>query len=339
MSNEALVGGSDTATKQRDTRTHGERITALRQAFESLKIRAIAKGSVNECTLEKVRKLADVSDVYFYSNKLKDPAINKLYHAIKEDIAKFKTEFNVKNEVLKEKSELSKAVADKEAMQKERDAAHAQCAKMVEENCKLTSVINFYKERASNAEVSAIDRAYAQITSATAATNVVSFIDPKVISMDAFLLANGISDFSDESKTEEAWRAAYHELSTMLRSINLPIRLYILIGAQYSGKSTWLTTRSHFYNDRQPIVLDMVNLTPDSRSHWLVLLAEIKADGKDIKVCGVYFDVPLEVLVQRNNDLPPNRRLPDHVIQRQYQKLISPTAKERFDEIIIVRHK
>lgn len=340
MTSELLTDGNGTTAKCRDTRSHEERLEALRQSFERLKVRAAAKGSVNECSLEKVRKVAGVSDVYFYSNKLKDQSLNKKYHKIKEDIAKFRAEFASNSEEAKESSELSKAIDEKEAMRKERDAAHAQYAKLLIENKKQVGVISFYKQRASAVEEQAIDTAYAQVVSAETTTNVVSFIDPKVISMDSFLLANGINDFSDENKTEQAWRAAYHEVSSLIRNINLPIRLYILIGPQYSGKSTWLTVRSHFYNDRQPIVLDMLNLTPDVRAHWLVLLAEVKAEqGKDIKATGVFFDVPLDVLKHRNEKTPPDRRLPEHIIQRQYQKLVPPTTKERFDEIIIVRHK
>ena len=58
--------------KERNTRTHSERLAALRVEFEKCKARAEATGSINECSVEKVTIQANVSDTYLYKNKLKE---------------------------------------------------------------------------------------------------------------------------------------------------------------------------------------------------------------------------------------------------------------------------
>lgn len=344
MTDMETISVGDSKKKKRDSRSHIEKIQELRQVFERLKIRAEVTGRVNECTLEKVRKAVGVGDAYFYSHKLKDPEMNKRYHDIRDDIARFRSEFNENKTEILEASELMIAIAEKEAMEKERDGAQAKVARLNKRNIDLDTDLSFYKEKAAQVakqyENNAVNIAYAQVTNKSKSSNVVSFTQPKIISPDLHLVTNGKYDYTSESKIDAAWRSASHELEMAVKSINIPIRLYLLIGVQCSGKTTWHSNISNFYTDRQPVVIDTTNLTPGSRAQWFVLLSEIRAEvKKDVKVCGVYFDVPVALLMQRNGMRPPDRRLPDDVLKSKFEELVPPSTKERFDEIIIVRHK
>src|SRR6266480_2657883 len=84
---------------------------------------------------------------------------------------------------------------------------------------------------------------------------------------------------------------------------------------------------------RRPVnYVDATNLTPHDRHSWIKLAKDYGYD-----VHGVYFDVPLEVCLERNQRR--ERVVAEDVMRRMAAKLRPPTFEEGFSKITVVRVK
>jgi predicted kinase len=84
---------------------------------------------------------------------------------------------------------------------------------------------------------------------------------------------------------------------------------------------------------RRPMnYVDATNLTPQERQHWIKL-----AKDYQYEVHAVFFDVPLEVCVERHQRR--DRVVPEDVMRRMAAKLKPPTFEEGFAKITVVRVK
>lgn len=78
--------------------------------------------------------------------------------------------------------------------------------------------------------------------------------------------------------------------------------------------------------------VDATNLTPHERQHWIKL-----AKDYGYEVHAVFFDVPLEVCIERHHRR--DRVVPDDVMRRMATKLKPPSFEEGFAKITVVRVK
>jgi len=78
--------------------------------------------------------------------------------------------------------------------------------------------------------------------------------------------------------------------------------------------------------------VDATNLTPQERQHWIKL-----AKDYNYEVHAVFFDVPLEVCVERHQRR--DRVVPEDVMRRMAAKLKPPSFEEGFAKITVVRVK
>jgi len=78
--------------------------------------------------------------------------------------------------------------------------------------------------------------------------------------------------------------------------------------------------------------VDATNLTPQERQHWVKL-----AKDYNYEVHAVFFDVPLEVCVERHQRR--DRVVPEDVMRRMAAKLKPPAFDEGFAKITVVRVK
>jgi predicted kinase len=84
---------------------------------------------------------------------------------------------------------------------------------------------------------------------------------------------------------------------------------------------------------RRPLnYVDATNLTPHERNSWIKL-----AHDYGYEVQAVFFDVPLEVCLERNHRR--QRVVGDDVMRRMSAKLRPPTFEEGFSKITVVRVK
>jgi predicted kinase len=78
--------------------------------------------------------------------------------------------------------------------------------------------------------------------------------------------------------------------------------------------------------------VDATNLTPQERQHWIKL-----AKDYGYEVHAVFFDVPLEVCIERHQRR--DRVVPEDVMRRMAAKLKPPAFTEGFAKITVVRVK
>jgi len=78
--------------------------------------------------------------------------------------------------------------------------------------------------------------------------------------------------------------------------------------------------------------VDATNLTPQERQHWIKL-----AKDYQYEVHAVFFDVPLEVCIERHQRR--DRVVPEDVMRRMAAKLKPPTFEEGIAKITVVRVK
>jgi predicted kinase len=78
--------------------------------------------------------------------------------------------------------------------------------------------------------------------------------------------------------------------------------------------------------------VDATNLTPNERQHWIKL-----AKDYGYEVHAVFFDVPLEVCIERHQRR--DRVVPEDVMRRMAAKLKPPSFEEGFAKITVVRVK
>jgi predicted kinase len=78
--------------------------------------------------------------------------------------------------------------------------------------------------------------------------------------------------------------------------------------------------------------VDATNLTPQERQHWIKL-----AKDYNYEVHAVFFDVPLEVCIERHQRR--DRVVPEDIMRRMAAKLKPPSFDEGFAKITIVRVK
>lgn len=317
--------------KTRDTRTHDERISALYDAFERSKIRANAKGSINECSIVKVCEQAGVNDTYLHTSKLKDDEINNKYHSIKSVILKFREEFSKS----KTKSEIALAIEAKELMESEKDNAQAQYRASLKQILGLKNQLKQKDDKLQAQNHLAVDIAHSNLQRSNTNTQTTTFTESKVVSPDNHLNKNGKYSFHNKNIRDAAWRTSRHEFEELLKR-PLLTRVYILVGAPCSGKTHW-SKESNYYGDRHPVVVDATNLTKSDRSSWFSSIYKYKHQN-DIKVCAVFFDTPYTVLMERNNKRPPDKRLDDETLEDKFNKLEVVDVFEDFDEIMVVRH-
>jgi predicted kinase len=84
---------------------------------------------------------------------------------------------------------------------------------------------------------------------------------------------------------------------------------------------------------RRPMnYVDATNLTPHERKNWIAL-----ARDYDYDVQAVFFDVPLEVCLERNQKR--ERMVPEDVMRRMSEKLRAPSFDEGFSKITVVKVK
>jgi predicted kinase len=84
---------------------------------------------------------------------------------------------------------------------------------------------------------------------------------------------------------------------------------------------------------RRPMnYVDATNLTPHDRNSWIKLAKDY---GYDVQ--GVFFDVPLEVCLERHQRR--GRAVPEDIMRKMAGKLKPPTFEEGFSKITVVRVK
>jgi len=321
--------------KKEDKRTHEQKIRDLKVAFENAKIRAIAVGKVNECTVRKICEEAKVNRVYLQTNKLSDQEINDQYHAVNEDIVKWRKEFSLHIEEEGNQSAIAKEIKLKEQYESERDEAHKQCLILSRDLTHYKKLIEDKNNQLKRADERVLDATYESSQNASHLS--IAYTEVKVICPDDILKIDGQYDFQNKALRDTAWQKCRENFKSLINRPPLPIRVYLLIGPPCSGKTYWRKQTSNFKHDRLPVVIDATNATTIERSRWFSLIFSSN-NRNNIVTCAVYFITPMTLLNERNGSRPIDKRLSEADLFEMYNKVEEvDITGELFDEIQIIR--
>jgi AAA domain len=130
-------------------------------------------------------------------------------------------------------------------------------------------------------------------------------------------------------RSAEAWTQCFAALDEALDAADLATRVYVLVGPQGSGKSTWARQRAA--DEPNAILFDAILVKRSERSPILT-----KARDRGIPAIAVWFRTPLDVCLARNAARPADEVAAEQGIRNVYAAVEAPTQSEGFAEIIEV---
>ena len=126
-----------------------------------------------------------------------------------------------------------------------------------------------------------------------------------------------------------AWECLYANLEELFATATTDIQLYVVMGVQGSGKSTWI--RCH-EQELGPCVA-VVDAALPARRHRTRLLALAKHFNR--KAIAVWLDVPLNLALVQNATRPLDERVPEDALRSVFDLLEPPTLEEGFDDVLV----
>lgn len=130
-------------------------------------------------------------------------------------------------------------------------------------------------------------------------------------------------------RNQQAWHRSYEALENALSSCTSSTKVYVLIGAQGSGKSTWAKAQASVLPEA--IFFDAILV---QRSERAPILSRTKA--YDVPAVAVWFRTPLEVCIARNAERAPDEVVPERGIRNVYAAMEPPIGNEGFEQVLEV---
>jgi len=131
------------------------------------------------------------------------------------------------------------------------------------------------------------------------------------------------------ARNNDAWRQSYKALHQALAEAGPSTEVYVLVGAQGSGKSTWAKQLEH--RVPQAIIFDAILVKYRER---IPILAA--AEAKRLKTVGVWFNTSLEVCLARNGARRPDEVVPEEAVRNVFAATEPPSVAEGFERVIEV---
>ena len=124
-----------------------------------------------------------------------------------------------------------------------------------------------------------------------------------------------------------AWQRCFEELPRALASAaRHGSKLYVLVGAQGSGKSTWARDRK----EQEPhcVIFDAILVKREERAPILRL-----ASRHQVPAIAVWFQTSLSVCLARNRSRPPDEVADERGLRNVYAALEPPTEQEGLADV------
>ena len=137
-------------------------------------------------------------------------------------------------------------------------------------------------------------------------------------------------DLDPVDETNRAWAQAYAELDEALRQLGPDGALYVVCGLSRAGKTTWV--QRHF--DRLGDNTVFFDAAVPARTHRQKALQ--LAHRRGVPATAVWIDITPELALQRNRELPPEKRLPESTVRHAFALFAHPGTDEGFAEVRIV---
>ena len=155
---------------------------------------------------------------------------------------------------------------------------------------------------------------------------------PNHISPDHFLDLENVTAVSREQGVA-AWDRAYEQLAARLSGDGRGGTVYVLLGLQGGGKSTWIRDNAPLY--------------PASATFFEGPLPSIKCRLRALSICkaagcsavAVWINTPFAIALQRNARRKGLARTKDEALTHVRDRLEAPSMEEGFAQVIDLRPK
>jgi predicted kinase len=130
-----------------------------------------------------------------------------------------------------------------------------------------------------------------------------------------------------EQRNAWAWQECYAALERALGAAHPMSRLFLMVGAQGSGKSTW--ARRTVLEDPHAIIFDAILVKRSEREPILAL-----ASRHRVPATAVWCQAPLSVCIERNAARPPDEVADEQGLRNVFAALEPPSIAEGFSAVI-----
>lgn len=131
-------------------------------------------------------------------------------------------------------------------------------------------------------------------------------------------------------RNAEAWTKCYQALDAALEAANLAAKVFVLVGAQGSGKSTW--ARRKHAEEPDAILFDAILVKRSERARILAM-----ASARGVPAVAVWFRTPLDVCLSRNRARPTDEIAAERGIRNVFAAIEPPTIAEGFSAVVEVQ--
>jgi len=151
------------------------------------------------------------------------------------------------------------------------------------------------------------------------------------INPDHFLETPEGRVWSDELN-RRAWAASFDALERALGAATAETQVYLMVGAQGSGKSTW--ARGLKAREPHAVIFDAILVKKSERAP---IVAAARRHG--VRATAVWMRTPLDACVARNAARPADEVADEGGLRNVFAALEPPTLDEGFHEVIEVSHE
>lgn len=148
------------------------------------------------------------------------------------------------------------------------------------------------------------------------------------INPDFFLETPTARVFTPE-RNARAWQQCFALLPRVLTEAGPTGTLYVLVGAQGAGKSTW--ARACIGREPSAVVFDAILV---KRAERAPILATAQQHG--VRAVAVWFHTPLALCLQRNASRPSDELVNAQGLRNVFAAIEPPTEQEGFADIVHV---
>jgi predicted kinase len=130
-------------------------------------------------------------------------------------------------------------------------------------------------------------------------------------------------------RNKVAWDQCYEALEAAARQAGPSTRVYLLVGSQGSGKSTWARARSA--EQSADIFFDAILVKRSERARVLEIVRPF-----ELGTIAVWFQTPLQSCLARNALRPEDEVVSEQAIRNVFAALEPPSIEEGFEDVLIV---
>ena len=152
---------------------------------------------------------------------------------------------------------------------------------------------------------------------------------PRVFNPDDYLQTAEGRIYTEE-RNAAAWEQMYADLESLLSTAEPQARLFVVMGVQGGGKTTWIRSN---YEALGPSAVFMDAAVP-ARRHRARAVGLARRCG--VRTVAVWINTPLGQALTQNAQRPDDEVVPEFAVRSVFGLLEAPSPDEGFDEVIVV---